>query len=95
MGRLSYTVDFKLKAVARLKGEFSGNISKASRALNISRKQLREWNKNEVKMANISNKQTRRHAGAGRGAKYPLLEEQLIAWFKDQRDSKCIHFAFK
>ena len=90
MGRSSYTVEFKLKAVRRLKSEFSGNLSKASRALNISRKQLREWNRNEVKMANLSNKQSRRYAGAGRGAKYPLLEEQLLAWFKDQRESKLV-----
>lgn len=87
MQRSSYTVEFKLKAVARLKSEFNGNLSKASRVLNISRKQLREWQRNEVKMANMTNKKTKRQTG-GRGAKYPLLEVQLFAWFKEQRESK-------
>lgn len=88
MPRSSYTVDFKLKAVSRLKSEFSGNISKASRVLGIDRKQLREWSKNETKMANLNDKKTRRYTAGGRGAKYPLLEEQLAAWFKEQRGSK-------
>ena len=48
----------------------------------------RQWSKDEVKMANVSKKKTRRYAADGRGAKYPLLEEQLIAWFKEQRSSK-------
>ena len=78
---------FKLKTIAILKSEFSGNLSKASKVLNISRKQLRDWQKKEVKMANMTNKEVKRHTG-GRGAKYPLLEEQLFAWFKEQRESK-------
>ena len=45
MGRSSYTVEFKLKAVSRLKTAFHGNISQASRMLGIDRKQLREWTK--------------------------------------------------
>ena len=49
MQRSSYTVEFKLKTIARLKSEFNGNLSKASKVLNISRKQLRDWQKNEVK----------------------------------------------
>ena len=89
MQRSSYTVEFKLKTIARLKSEFNGNLSKASEVLNISRKQLRDWQKNEVKMANMTNKKVKRHTG-GRGAKYPLLEEQLFAWFKEQRESKYI-----
>lgn len=88
MSRKSYSIEFKLKAVNRLKSEFEGNISKASRVMNIDRKQLREWNKAEVKMANLNDKRGKRHAGAGRGCKYPLLEEQLFAWFQEQRKSK-------
>ena len=33
MQRSSYTVEFKLKTVARLKSEFNGNLSKASKVL--------------------------------------------------------------
>ena len=88
MGRSSYTIEFKLKAINRLNNEFNGNISKASTALGITRKMLREWCKNEIKMANLGDKRRRRHAASGRGAKFPLLEEQLIAWFREQRQSK-------
>ena len=88
MQRSSYTVE-TLKTIARLKSEFNGNLSKASKVLNISRKQLTDWQKNEVKMANMTNKKVKRHTG-GRGVKYPLLEEQLFAWFKEQRESKYI-----
>ena len=41
-----------------------------------------------MKMANVSNKKTRRYAAGRRGAKYPLLEEKLVTWFKKQRASK-------
>ena len=88
MGRSSYTIDFKLKAVARLEGEFQGNLSKASRVLNISRKQLRDWARNEVKFVNVEDKRSKRKIGSGPHAKYPLLEEQLLAWFKEQQASK-------
>ena len=37
----------------------------------------------------MTNKKVKRHTG-GRGAKYPLLEEQLFACFKEQRESKYI-----
>ena len=90
MGRSSYTIEFKLKTTNRLTNEFSGNISKASTALGIARKMLRDWCKNEVKMANLGDKRRRRYATGGRGAKYPLLEKQLVAWFREQRQSKII-----
>ena len=76
MGRTSYTIEFKLKAVNRLNNEFNANISKASRAISITRKMLRDWCKNEIKMANLKDKRIR-NAVNGRGAKYSLLEEQL------------------
>ena len=60
--------------------------------MGIDRKQLREWSKKEVKLANVPDKRTRRYAAGARGAKFPLLEEQLFAWFKDQRQSKNMHF---
>ena len=41
-------------------------------------------------MANLKDKRIRRNSVNGRGAKYPLLEEQLIAWFREQRESKNI-----
>ena len=72
MGRNSYSIDFKLKAVRRLQSELCGNISQASMEMGIDKKQLREWNKKEVKLANESDKRTRRYAA---GAKFPLLEE--------------------
>ena len=90
MGRTSYTVEFKLKAFNRLNNEFNGNISKARKAIGITRKMLRDWCKNEIKMANLKDKRIRRNDVNGRGAKYPLLEEQLIAWFRQQRESKNI-----
>ena len=46
MGRTSYAVEFKLKAVNRLNNEFNGNISKASGSIDITRKMLRDWCKN-------------------------------------------------
>ena len=91
MGRNSYSIDFKLKAVRRLNADFEGNISKASRNMGIDRKQLIEWSKKEVKLANVPDK-IRRYVAGGRGAKFPLLEEQLFAWFKDQRQSKNMYF---
>ena len=90
MGGTSYTVEFQLKAVNRLNIQFNGNISKASRAFGITRKMLRDWCKNEIKMAKLKDKRIRRNAVNGRGAKYPLSEEQLIAWFREQRESKNI-----
>ena len=88
MGRNSYTVDFKLKAVKRLKGEFEGHLSKASRVLNITKKQLTEWARSEAKFANVKDIKNTRCIGSGQRAKYPLLEEQLLVWFKEQRESK-------
>ena len=69
MGRTSYTVEFKLKAVNRLNNEFNGSISKASRAIGITKKMLRDWCKNEIKMANLKDKRIRRNAVNGSGAK--------------------------
>ena len=50
MGRNSYSIDFKLKAVRRLNADFEGNVSKASREMGIDRKQLGEWSKKEIKL---------------------------------------------
>ena len=88
--RNSYTLEAKLKAVKQLNGECEGNISRASRIQGINRKQLREWSKIETQLANAKHKHVRRQIGAGRKAAYPLLEEQLINWFKDARVSKFI-----
>ena len=73
---------FRLKAVRRLNADFEGNISKASREMGIDRKQLREWSKKEVKLANVSDKRTRKNAAGGRDAKFPLLENSSLLGLK-------------
>ena len=78
IGRNSYTVDFKLKSIRRLNGEFQGNLSQASRVLGTSRKQLRDWLKLESKLANVGDKTNSRTLGSGARAKFPLLEEKHI-----------------
>ena len=71
-----------------MKTEFNGNISKASQVMGITRKMPRHWNKKEVKFANQPDKRVNRSITETRSGKYPLLEEQHLAWFKDQRKGK-------
>jgi hypothetical protein len=70
----SYTVAYRLDSVRRIKTDFAGNLSAASRQLNVSRKQLREWTKQETDFANADKLRTKRHIGrSGRTALVPMV----------------------
>jgi transposase-like protein len=83
--RKSYTLNEKIDAMKRLK-ELNGNVSKASRQLEISRKNIRRWRDNEGKLANANKQRSRRRlGGGGRKCFWPELESRLFEWFKVER----------
>ena len=85
----SYTVASKLDICRRVRRDYDGCISKASRDLNIDRKRIREWLKVEDKLANVNKPRERRHLGtSGRAPVAPALEERLLEWFRQQREQK-------
>ena len=87
MSQRSFTISTKLDVLRRIRLDFDGNLSKASRELNIDRKRLREWQRQEPEFANATNKQTRRAMGGGKKPFAPELEVQLFAWFKSERQT--------
>ena len=49
----SYTIEYKLQVVERLKVEFNNNISAASRDTGVDRKRIREWVMQEEALAKL------------------------------------------
>ena len=89
--RKSYSAFEKLEVLRKFRDEYGGNCSKASRELNVSRKMIKDWEKNEQNLADLDRKKMRRRLpGAGRRPFAPKLEEALFSWFKNQRKNKLI-----
>jgi len=82
MSRKSYTLAQKIDILKQVKTEFGGNLSLAARQLNIDRKNLRRWLKNENEMLNLDGKRDKRRRGnPGRKPVVPELEKSLFSWF--------------
>lgn len=79
----SITIATKLQALAYLKG--SSNVSKTARRFNVTRKQVREWRKNEEALRSIGNSKRSRLNGAGRQVMSEDLETHLVDWISTKR----------
>jgi len=84
----SYTVSTKLDVLRRLRIEFGGNLSKASRDLSIDRKRIREWLKHEDQLVNATDQRKRRVLGGGKKPYAPDLEASLFAWFEAEHQAR-------
>ncbi len=50
---------------------------------------MKQWLKNESELLKIGDVRKRqRRSGSGKGAQFPGVEEDVMAWFKDQQDRK-------
>ena len=75
-------------SLRRLREEYDGNISVASRELCIDRKRIRGWRDKESSLVGATDKKQRRACGSGRKAKFPEVEEKLCRWFLTQRQKR-------
>ncbi len=91
MIRRSFTIQQRLDAVRRIRVDFGGNLSKASRDMNIDRKRLREWVNSEIDLSNADGKRSKRRLWKpGRHPREPELEQALYDWFCRQRQQKLV-----
>ena len=87
----SYTVDFKRKVVASLKGELNGNITAASKKFQVDRKRIREWRDKEDQLNSaaassaFNTKKRRRLENKQTSARNPQLEIDVVEWIRNLR----------
>ena len=77
--RKSYTVDQKVRAIARLRAN-GGSLNKTFIETGIDRKSLKRWLSQEDTLIEMSNKRTRKRVQYTKACKWPVLETEVIQW---------------
>jgi hypothetical protein len=87
MKKKSYTLKEKLEGLQKLRAN-NGNISMTALDLQITRKMLRNWRKDEDKMLRQNNIKTTKRMCGESSPKWPELEKMLVDWVNIERGER-------
>ena len=87
--RKSVLLSEKIKIIARSKnGESLHSLAENT---GYQRYQIRNWIRKEKQIISCNKqRQSKRVSGGGRKIMYPVIEEEILKWFRSQRSKKLI-----
>jgi hypothetical protein len=87
MKKKFHTLQEKLEGLQKLRDN-DGNVTLTALELHITRKMLRNWRKDELKMLQQNNIKTSKRMNGGSSPKWPEIENKLVEWVKVERGEK-------